>query len=166
MPLNSISMRGASNAVQTKPVEEKSIQTTVTIPEKKQVDFPGNPYAGLYHRVYKLTPEQKFDFHLETGSKLKNGATIIKPVILSLGDVEIKRKDNGDYAVRTSASDRTLSLSEEELKNTKWLYRGSIKQMDKDRYIIDYSDQDGKSHFEDVNRAKAIEILSENMYYM
>ena len=165
MSVNTVSWNKPSNTVQPNLVQQKVTQP-VTVPEKKNVDFPGNPYSGLYHRIHRLTPEQKFDFHFETGTKLKNGATIIKPVIIPLGNVEIKRKENGDYVVRTSASEETLSLSEEELKNTKWLYRGSIKQMDKDRYVIDYSDRDGNSHFEDVDRAKAIEILSENTYYM
>ena len=166
MMINSVSFSSLNQLQTTKPAAQKqNKQTTTTIPEKK-VEFSGNPYAGLYHRIFALNPEQKFDYHFATGAKLKNGATVIKPVILSLGNVEINKEENGNYTVRTSASENSLTMSEEELKDTKWLYRGSIKQMDENKFILDYSDKDGKPHFVEADKTKAIEILNENMYYL
>ena len=166
MMISNVSFSSSNRLQSKKPVaKEPTKQTTTTTPEKK-IDFPGNPYAGMYHRSHALNPEQKFDYHFATGAKLKNGATIIKPVVLSLGNVEISKEENGNYTVRTSVSENRLTISEEELKNTKWLYRGAIKQMDENKFILDYTDKNGNTHFVEADKTKAIEILNENMYYM
>ena len=167
MMISNVSFSSLNRFQPTKPTAEKqNKQTTTTTPMEKKTDFTGNPYVGMYHRSYALNPEEKFDYHFATGAKLKNGATIIKPVILSLGNVDISRDENGEYSVKTSASEYELKISEEKLKKTAWLYRGSIKQMDENKFILDYSDKDGKTHFVEATKEEAIKMLNDNFYYM
>ncbi|MBQ8886740.1 MAG: hypothetical protein IJY61_03470 [Candidatus Gastranaerophilales bacterium] len=128
--------------------------------------YIGNPTTGFYPRLIVTTPDQRFDYEMATGTKLSNGSTLIKPVILSLGKVDVKRMDNGKYKISSSATENTLTMTEEELLETKWIARGSIKEMDEDRYMLCYSDRDGKDHIEETTKEGAMQILSNNVYYM
>lgn len=166
MPVRSVIIPDVSKAKAVRPSTQTKEQPTTTVTTYDRRNYVGNPTTGFYPKLFKMTPEQVFDFKLASGTKMKNGATLIRPVILSLGQVLIKPIDDGQYSIKSSVSENTLTMSEEELKDTKWLSRGTIKQMDDDRFILDYTDKDGEPQFVEATKEEAIQILNDNIYYM
>ena len=160
MQINRISFAGRTTAVRKQPSQSQAANLS------QLRKYTGNPTTGFYPRLIAMTPEQRFDFEMSAGTKLSNDATLIKPVILSLGKVDIKRMEDGKYKITSSITENTLTMSEKELLNTQWLSRGAIKQIGEDKYIIQYSDRDGEKHTEKTNKDGAMKILADNTYYM
>ena len=160
MQISRISFAGGTTAVRKQPTQS---QATKLSQLKK---YSGNPTTGFYPRLINLSPEQRFDFEMASGTKLSNGEILIKPVILSLGKLDIKRMDDGQYKINSSTTENTLTMSEEELLDTKWLARGSIKEVAEDKFIVSYSDRDGENHIKETDKEGAMQILAENIYYL
>ena len=57
-------------------------------------------------------------------------------------------------------------MTEKELIDTRWLSRGTIKQVGDDKYIVQYIDRDGEKHLEQTTKEGAMQILADNVYYM
>ncbi len=168
MPVKSVTIQNVGNHNISKPINQtKSQQATKSDTQNKQeyVGFPSES-ARAYTKLFKMTPEQIFDFKLHSGTKMKNGATLIRPIMLSLGETIIKPTDNGQYSIIAPISTQSLTMTEDELKNTKWLSRGTIKQMEDDKFFLDYTDKDGKTHFVEATKEEAMKILNDNRYYM
>ena len=160
MQINRISFAGTTTAVRKQPSQSQAANLS------QLRKYSGNPTTGFYPRLINLSPEQRFDYEMASGTKLSNGETLIKPVILSLGKLDIKKTDDGQYEINSSTTEKTLTMSEEELLDTKWLARGSIKEIAKDKFIVSYSDRDGQDHVKETNKDGAMKILADNTYYM
>ncbi len=164
MPVRSVNIPDISRVQVSRPIETKQLTTTVIKHDNKR--YEGTPTTGFYPKLLKLTPEQKFDYRMGSGVKLSNGGTLIRPVILSLGEVIIKQTEDNNYTVKSSISDNELTMSEKELVNTKWLSRGLIKEIGENLYKMTYYDKDGELHALKTDKENAMKILEENTYYM
>ena len=168
MPVKSVTIPTVKKTQVSNPIKQIKNQTstnTETSNKQEYVGFPSES-ARAYTKLFKMTPEQIFDFKLHSGTKMKNGATLIRPIMLSLGETIIKPTDNGQYSIIAPISTQSLTMTEDELKNTKWLSRGTIKQMEDDKFFLDYTDKDGKTHFVEATKEEAMKILNDNRYYM
>ena len=168
MPVNRLTLPSVNKPLVSNAIKQPQKQpstTSETSNKQEYVGFP-NRTARAYTRLFKMTPEQMFDFKFHSGTKMKNGATLIRPIMLSLGETIIKPTDNGQYTIIAPVSTHPLTMTEDELKNTKWLSRGTIKQMDDNRFILDYTDKDGESKFVEATKEEAMKILKDNGYYM
>lgn len=163
MQINRISFAG-SNISSTTATPKQETETKADLSQIRK--YVGNPTTGFYPKLITISPEQRFDYEMATGTKLSNDATLIKPVILSLGKVDVKRMDDGKYQISSSVSENKLTMTEKELLETKWIARGAIKQIGEDKYIIQYSDREGKTHTEKTTKEGAMQILADNIYYM
>lgn len=164
MPVRSVIIPDVSRVKVSRPIDTSKLTTTVVRHDNQR--YEGTPTTGFYPKLFKLTPEQKFDYKMGTGVKLSNGATLIRPVILSLGEVIIKQTEDDNYTVKSSITDKELTMTEKELVNTKWLSRGLIKEIDDNLYKMTYYDRDGELHTLKTDKENAMKILEENTYYM
>lgn len=166
MPVRSVIIPDISrpSSAQRSINRAKPVTTTVVKHDNKR--YEGTPTTGFYPKLIKLTPEQKFDYKMGTGVKLSNGATLIRPLILSLGEVIINKAEDGNYTIKSSVTDNTLTMNEKELVNTKWLSRGLIKEIGDNLYKMTYYDRDGELHTLKTDKENAMKILEENTYYM
>ena len=168
MPVKSVTIPTVKKPQVSNPIKQIKNQTSTNTETSNKQEYVGFPSATAraYTKLFKMSPEQMFDFKLHSGTKMKNGATLIRPIMLSLGETIIKPTDNGQYTIIAPVSTHPLTMTEDELKNTKWLSRGTIKQMDDNRFILDYTDKDGESKFVEATKEEAMKILNDNGYYM
>lgn len=130
------------------------------------------PLPGI-SSIRKLSPEDLFDIQFHSGTKLSNGAVLIRPVILSLGTVDIRPVKNLDkvYIINQqsdelSSEKRTRYISEENLLKNRSLTRGAIKEIAKGRYNMVFLDKDGKKQNITGNKEECLTVLRDNFLYM
>ena len=126
-----------------------------------------------YQGIKKLSPEELFDIQFNSGTKLSNNAVLIRPVILSLGEIDIKpTKDNNKlYTFVRKPLERNLKkqtrlISEEELLQNRSLTRGAIKKVDDGLYEMVFLDKNGEKQNIVAGKEDCLNILRDNLLYM
>lgn len=127
-------------------------------------------------RGYVITPSAKeakgfsatdlFDIQYKNGVTLSDGTKLLRPVVLSLGKVDIKPTENEkEYEVSLATGQKRI-MSEDELLSNKALSRGKITETEEGAYKIDFIDTDGKAHHYVENKKGTLGVLSDNLLYM
>lgn len=169
---NGFTSKFKSHLNQQKNVSEKhqySLRDSFDLPKGVTIV---TPLPGI-SSIRKLSPEDLFDIQFHSGTKLSNGAVLIRPVILSLGTVDIRPVKNLDkvYIINQqsdelSSEKRTRYISEENLLKNRSLTRGAIKEIAKGRYNMVFLDKDGKKQNITGNKEECLTVLRDNFLYM
>ncbi len=159
-----------TNAVNTKSKnDEISARKANGLPSGITVDN-----SILCPNVKKHTVSELFDIQYQDAVKLSDGSVLVRPVILSLGEVDIKPSEvkKGCYDVSLNHniySNRTsdgMLIKEKELLENRSLCRGKIKQIDNDTYSVFFVNSDGEKRMVKTDKAGCLETLRENMLYI
>lgn len=131
--------------------------------------------TSYYPNISRMNAEELFDAQYKDGTKLSDGSKLLRPVILSLGDVEITPLKNikGQYLVsrtpigaKAGETTEDRIISEQELRRNKSLCSGTIKKSPNGQYTLNFTDRDGKSKYINADKAECLKILKENLLYM
>lgn len=123
--------------------------------------------------IKRPTPEQLFDIQYASGTRLSDGSTLIRPVILSLGKVDIlpSEDEEGKYIFSRMPIDGcldepvTTEMTEEELLNNKSLCRGKLKK-NGNKIILSFTDREGNTRVVYTDKAGCIKTLKDNLLYL
>jgi len=128
---------------------------------------------SYYPNIAKISPEDLFDLQYQDGTKLSDGSKLIRPVILSLGEVDIIPLEQmpGHYAVLRApmkGEDDVAPkiITEKELLENKTLCSGTIKKSNGGKYTIAFTTRDGKSKLISADKAECLKVLKENLLYI
>ena len=128
------------------------------------------PQKGCYQQAVKLTPDELFDIQFNSGTRLSNDAILIRPVILSLGDVDIKPlQDQYKVSIKSNSGNgrvETKTFTEDELLKNRTLSRGLIKEVEPGLYNMVLNKKNGE--FQDYygTKEKCLQLLKDNFLYM
>ncbi len=159
----------------TKVMPESTEKTNKTA--RDAYNFPHgmtvDQVRGKNPNIVKLTPEQIFDIQYVSATKLSDGSTLVRPVILSMGEVDIKpsETEKGKYIFSRTPQDGyygepiTKEMTEEELLNNKSLCRGKLKK-DGNKYVLSFTDLNGKNRIFMTDKAGCIRALKDNLLYI
>ena len=141
------------------------------MPKNMTIDTAGSYYPN----ISRLTPEELFDIQYESGTKLSDGAVLVRPVILSLGDVDITPLEESKqlYKVDINPSEyngmrsaATITMTEEELLSDKTLCGGTIKKEEEGNYTLQFRTLDGEIDLIETDKAGCLKTLKENLLYI
>lgn len=128
---------------------------------------------NYYPNITKLSPEELFDIQFHSGTKLSNGSVLIRPVILSLGKVDIKPVKDFEkvYSVKIqqneeSKAKQTKFIKEEDLLKNRSLSRGAIKEVSPGLYEMVFLDKDGETQNITASKEQCLKLLKDNFLYM
>lgn len=155
---------------QTKQTEnKKNLREIYNLPKGMTIDSAKHYFPN----ICKIPQEELFDAQFHSGVKLSNGATLLRPVILSLGDVDITKDENNLYTVKIrphndKTGERVIShtMSEEKLLKTRTLSKGLIREIGPDKYRLVFIDVNGKKKEVEADKKTSLKILKENLLYM
>ncbi len=126
-----------------------------------------------FPNIIRLTSDELFDIQFNSGTRLSNNAVLIRPVILSLGEIDIKpTKDNNKlYSIvrkplEGNLKKQTRLISEEELLQNRSLTRGAIKKVDDGLYEMVFLDKNGEKQNIVAGKEDCLNILRDNLLYM
>lgn len=138
-------------------------------------------------RGINVSVEDLFNLQFYDATTLSDGSKLIRPICLSLGKVDIKPTENPKkykmtiYPQYYSNGDKKLekTITEEELLENKFLYKGRIRKASKKeldelkskgkpnlKYVITYIDKDDIPQKKAVSEKGCLKILQENFLYM
>ena len=157
-----------TNGISQQNTQQKKCECKANNCEHKNIrELVGLP------RGYIITPSVKeakgfsstdlFNIQYKNAVTLSDGTKLIRPVVLSLGKVDIKPTGNEkEYEV----SGQKRVMSENELLSNKALSRGKITETEEGIYKIDFVDTEGKQHHFVENKKGTLDVLSNNLLYM
>ncbi len=128
---------------------------------------------SYYPNLTKLSNEELFDIQFHSGTKLSNGSVLIRPVILSLGTVDIRPVKDLEkvYIINIRQNDEksheiTRFMNEENLLKNRSLTRGAIKEVEPGKYNMIFIDKNGKKQNITTDKKECLAILRDNLLYM
>ena len=160
-----------SNGISQQNTQSKKCECRASNCEHKNIrELVGLP------RGYIITPScndakgfnttDLFDIQYKDGVTLSDGSKLLRPVILSLGKVDIKPTQNEkEYKVSLGGDNKRI-MSEDELLSHKALSRGKITKTKEGLYNIDFVDTEGKKHHFVENKEGTLKVLRDNLLYM
>ncbi len=157
--------------------ENKSHIPNYRITARKAYDIPRgmtiDHAISYYPNIAKISPEDLFDLQYQDGTRLSDGSRLVRPVILSLGEVDIipLEKRPGHYAVfrapmRGEDDVAPRIITEQELRDNKTLCSGTIKKSNGGKYTIEFTTRDGKNKLISADKAECLKVLKENLLYI
>lgn len=172
-------IRGTNSSVKyAQGVKSKDVQSkeskycpreTYNLPKGMTIDSSANYLPNLT----KLSPEELFDIQFNSGTKLSNGAVLIRPVILSMGTVDIETVDGSNKLYKLTrqpldykAEKETRLISEEDLLKNRSLTRGAIKETAPDKYRMVFLDKEGEKQNIEASKQECLQLLRDNFLYM
>ncbi len=158
----------SNNLVKTNPLHEIHTAKTEAKPSSRDIlDLPrGYTITPDCKAARKISAEELFDVQYQNGVELSDGSKLLRPVILSLGKVDIKPTENEKEYKVTFATGQKKVMSEEELISNRVLSRGQIKETENGEYNITFTDNDGKSHDYTETKESALTVLRDNLLYI
>ncbi len=114
----------------------------------------------------KISPIGLFDAQYHGGVELSDGSRLLRPVILSLGRVDIKPTGNEEEYEVTFETGKQKVMKEDELVTNRVLSRGRIKETGDGKYNIKFIDNDGVGHSYTASKKGALTVLRDNLLYM
>ncbi len=152
-----------------KEKKEDSVRSLYNLPEGVTVD----KMTGYYPNFVKLTPDDIFDIQFASGTKLSDGAVILRPVNLSLGNVDIKPSKSEKYKfvvsctpLNSNGKTYVQEMTEDELINNKNLCKGTITRINDNDFFLSYIDLGGKERIMVADKAGCIKTLKDNLLYI
>lgn len=128
---------------------------------------------NYYPNIKKLSSDELFDIQFYSGTKLSNGSVLIRPVILSLGEVDIKPVKDFEkvYSVtilqnKESKAKQTKFIKEEDLLKNRSLSRGAIKEVSSGLYEMVFLDKEGKKQNITASKKECLKLLKDNYLYL
>lgn len=121
----------------------------------------------------QLSSEELFDIQFNSGTKLSNGAVLIRPVILSMGTIDIEAMEDNNklykltrQPIEYNAEKETRIIGEEELLKNRSLTRGAIKEISSGKYRMVFLDKDGTKQNVEASKKECLQLLRDNLLYM
>ena len=139
------------------------------LPKGITITTLGNRYPNLS----KLSQEELFDIQFNSGTKLSNNSVLIRPIILSLGTIDI-RKIKGNELLYTlsrkpvcsNTPEETKIITEDELLNNRSLCRGAMKEISPGVYEMVFLDKNGEKQNVKAEKKECLTLLKDNFLYI
>lgn len=128
-----------------------------------------------YYNAERLSTSQLFDIQYASSTKLSDGAVLIRPVILSMGRVDIEPSPNeeGKYIIYKcpytfSSKEKPVQreMTEKELVNNRSLCRGKLRKLGENEFKLIFIDQKGKLRKVITDKEGCIKLLKSNLLYI
>lgn len=136
-----------------------------------------NSLSGYFPNIKGLDRDKIFDIQYESAVTLSDGSKLVRPICLSLGDVDIQpSEDNDGYTVtitprkdHPNQEKRVRFMTEDELLSAPWAAKGKITKNpegSKFPFQIEFEDKFGDIKRYNSTKKGCLNILEKNALYI